>query len=156
MKTKQIFVLIFVSLMAYCAGLCNASAFYDPGTQRWLNRDPLGESGGKNIFRFVGNNPIYNIDKYGLFVVEILDAIFATPTGGKTTLSCKLEGVEEYCPGSAPAQGPSARGCKYKCMTSGDEAPMTFTVKVIVGQGEHCPSGQAVTSNVESGAVALK
>lgn len=40
--------------------------FYDPGSQRWLNRDPLGERGGINLYRFVGNNPVNWIDRNGL------------------------------------------------------------------------------------------
>ena len=39
---------------------------YDPGLQRWLNRDLIGEIGGMNVYRFVGNNPISNVDPLGL------------------------------------------------------------------------------------------
>ena len=40
--------------------------FFDPSTQRWLNRDPLGEEGGLNLYGFVGNNPMMYVDLYGL------------------------------------------------------------------------------------------
>ncbi|HEX5221917.1 MAG TPA: RHS repeat-associated core domain-containing protein [Verrucomicrobiae bacterium] len=40
--------------------------YYEPNLQRWLNRDPLGESGGM-LFQSVGNNPINFIDPMGLF-----------------------------------------------------------------------------------------
>jgi RHS repeat-associated protein len=40
--------------------------FYDPLNQRWLNRDPLGEGGGINLYGFVENNPVSNLDAYGL------------------------------------------------------------------------------------------
>ena len=40
--------------------------FYDPATQRWLNRDPIGEAGGVNLYGYVGNNPIDLIDPFGL------------------------------------------------------------------------------------------
>jgi RHS repeat-associated protein len=39
---------------------------YDPATQRWLNRDPIGEEGGINLYGFVGNDPVDNVDPYGL------------------------------------------------------------------------------------------
>jgi RHS repeat-associated protein len=40
--------------------------FYDPSSQRWLNRDPIGERGGGNLYGFVYNNPIQYFDRYGL------------------------------------------------------------------------------------------
>jgi RHS repeat-associated protein len=40
--------------------------FYDPATQRWLNRDPIGEEGGVNLYGYVGNDPIDLIDPFGL------------------------------------------------------------------------------------------
>jgi RHS repeat-associated protein len=54
--------------------------YYNPTTGRWINRDPLGESGfealrlriadlfgdGPNLYAFVGNNPVNTIDLFGL------------------------------------------------------------------------------------------
>ncbi len=40
--------------------------FYDPLIQRWLNRDPIGEKGGVNVYRFVRNAPTSQIDPRGL------------------------------------------------------------------------------------------
>jgi RHS repeat-associated protein len=40
--------------------------FYDPYLQRWVNRDPIGEFGGLNLYGYVGNNPINEFDPYGL------------------------------------------------------------------------------------------
>jgi RHS repeat-associated protein len=59
--------------------------FYDPNTQRWLNRDPIdeighmvlfegetgfspasGESDGPNLYSFVGNDPVGYVDPHGL------------------------------------------------------------------------------------------
>ena len=48
--------------------------FYDPATQRWLNRDPIGEEGGVNLYGYVGNNPISGVDPLGLSNVRITDA----------------------------------------------------------------------------------
>lgn len=40
--------------------------YYDPNLQRFLNRDPLGESGGINLYAYVGSNPINSIDPFGM------------------------------------------------------------------------------------------
>ena len=39
--------------------------FYDAQTGRWLNRDPIEEAGGLNLYRFVGGNPLTKIDSFG-------------------------------------------------------------------------------------------
>ena len=36
------------------------------GRSGWPNRDPLGERGGANLYRFVGNNPVSKTDLLGL------------------------------------------------------------------------------------------
>ncbi|HWD92517.1 MAG TPA: RHS repeat-associated core domain-containing protein [Verrucomicrobiae bacterium] len=41
---------------------------YDSDSGRWLNRDPIEERGGLNLYEFVGNNPINKIDFLGLQV----------------------------------------------------------------------------------------
>jgi RHS repeat-associated protein len=40
--------------------------FYDPNLQRWINRDPIQELGGLNVYRFVANSPIHSHDALGL------------------------------------------------------------------------------------------
>jgi RHS repeat-associated protein len=39
--------------------------WYAPEIQRWLNGDPIGESGGLNVHLFVGNEPMGNVDLWG-------------------------------------------------------------------------------------------
>jgi len=39
---------------------------YDADTGRWLNRDPLGEAGGINLYQYVANNPLGSTDLLGL------------------------------------------------------------------------------------------
>jgi RHS repeat-associated protein len=40
--------------------------FYDPNLQRWINRDPVMERGGLNLFGFSANSPISVLDPVGL------------------------------------------------------------------------------------------
>ena len=40
--------------------------FYSASLGRWINRDPIGESGGENLYAFVGNQPSDVLDLYGL------------------------------------------------------------------------------------------
>jgi RHS repeat-associated protein len=40
--------------------------FYDPGAGRWLNRDPIGERGGLNLYGMVGNDCVNLLDSLGL------------------------------------------------------------------------------------------
>ena len=40
---------------------------YNSDLGRWLNRDPIGERGGLNLYRAMNNNPINNIDPLGLW-----------------------------------------------------------------------------------------
>lgn len=40
--------------------------YYNANTGRWLNRDPIEERGGVNLYAMVANNPVTQIDELGL------------------------------------------------------------------------------------------
>ncbi|UDQ96741.1 RHS repeat-associated core domain-containing protein [Lentisphaerota bacterium WC36G] len=40
--------------------------YYNPVNGKWLSRDPIEEKGGDNLYSFVGNDTIKNIDSLGL------------------------------------------------------------------------------------------
>jgi len=40
---------------------------YDPNLQRWLNRDPIEERGGLNLYGSLGNDPVNAVDPLGLW-----------------------------------------------------------------------------------------
>jgi RHS repeat-associated protein len=41
--------------------------YYDPNSQRFVNRDPLAENGGLNLYGYCGNNPVSLVDNFGLW-----------------------------------------------------------------------------------------
>ena len=43
---------------------------YNPTLGRWVNRDPIGENGGINLYGYVGNRPLRLIDLFGLDWLE--------------------------------------------------------------------------------------
>jgi RHS repeat-associated protein len=40
--------------------------YYNPGTGRWISRDPIGEQGGVNLYAFLNNAPLSKVDALGL------------------------------------------------------------------------------------------
>lgn len=40
--------------------------FYDPSLGRFINRDPIGEAGGANLYAFASNSPVNRFDYLGL------------------------------------------------------------------------------------------
>lgn len=59
--------------------------FYEPNAQRWLNRDPIGESGGLNVYSFCMNSAIRFIDSLGLHAG-------IGPGMGDFPIDCKIPG----------------------------------------------------------------
>ena len=47
---------------------------YDPNTGRWISRDPLAESAGMNLYKYVGNDPINAIDENGEYALLLVGA----------------------------------------------------------------------------------
>ncbi|MFO1511504.1 MAG: RHS repeat-associated core domain-containing protein [Verrucomicrobiota bacterium] len=59
---------IILILIAALVGMVEvANAFYDPGLQRWINRDPIWEEGGVNLYAPTGNEPVNGVDVLGLW-----------------------------------------------------------------------------------------
>jgi len=53
--------------------------YYDPNLQRWVNRDPSAETGGTDLYTFVGNQPLSVVDPLGLDWHHILPRAVFTP-----------------------------------------------------------------------------
>jgi RHS repeat-associated protein len=45
--------------------------YYNPSTGRWLNRDPIHEAGGLNLYAFLQNSPLNDFDALGERIVSL-------------------------------------------------------------------------------------
>jgi RHS repeat-associated protein len=81
---------------------------YDPLLGRWINRDPIGEFGGANLYGYVRNGPIDRLDRLGLCVVypDGTSTCDGPPTSQPPTEACPKE---SGAPTTAPG-GPTG-GC---------------------------------------------
>ncbi len=79
MKSNIRNVAIALAIIALLSIAEMARAFYDPSSQRWLNRDPIEEDGGVNLYRFVGNSLPNFIDDFGLQCLEMLPRVMLDP-----------------------------------------------------------------------------
>jgi RHS repeat-associated protein len=44
--------------------------YYNPDTGRWISRDPIGETGGNHLYRFINNDGVNGKDYLGLIELE--------------------------------------------------------------------------------------
>jgi RHS repeat-associated protein len=98
--------------------------FYSPELGRWLNRDPIEEEGGNNLYAFAGNNPINRYDPNGTIaplllaayiVFEVSTALFDTFDAIETIVDPEARNDEKLLsvasvgigllPGPSPKQG---------------------------------------------------
>lgn len=65
LNMKRLFLQATLLLIAFTL-TTSLSASYNPEQGRWINRDPIQEEGGVNLYNFVKNNPITAWDSLGL------------------------------------------------------------------------------------------
>lgn len=86
--------------------------YYDPGTRRWLTRDPLEEQGGFGLYAFVHNRAPDRFDSYGLQSTQ--------PASSQSKACCRYETTTSV--GSANVSLPSTTRFSEKTMPCGSNA----------------------------------
>jgi hypothetical protein len=127
MKTQTRAMFGCVTLLALFSAHHLASAYYDPGVQRWINRDPIEEHGGRNLYSFAANEPVAHFDALGL---EIPWPGYPGhpprhPTGPK---------------GPKPPDALHHYTCKIICVPGGRSTTLTFTYygQAVPDHGDCC------------------
>lgn len=69
---------------------------YDPVQGRWVSRDPIGEQGGVNLYGFVGNSALNDVDYLGMIQKP-----------GSNCLGFAITGLKGFCTG--PETGDSMK-----------------------------------------------
>ncbi|MFN7813650.1 MAG: RHS repeat-associated core domain-containing protein, partial [Planctomycetia bacterium] len=84
----------------------NRARWYEPATGRFVNEDPSGFKGGDaNLFRYVGNDPLNQVDPSGLGAVWTSGAKASVPAAGWAALG---QGAMLATSGSRPLVTPQA------------------------------------------------
>ena len=108
MKPYQQIVILVILLPLLALSAQSVSAFYDPSLGRWINRDPIQERGGLDLYIFNHNSPIQTYDAFGL-IAPIPGGGYTPPPGailvptcGTTFLcacmwSCARQGMASWC-----------------------------------------------------------
>lgn len=69
MNSRQTNLAVALAVVTGIFGIQSASGFYDPNLGRWINRDPIGEQASINLYMYVENTPVCNVDALGLDIL---------------------------------------------------------------------------------------
>jgi RHS repeat-associated protein len=68
-----------------------ALRFYDPAAGRWISQDPAGFVDGPNLYAYIHNNPLSNLDRFGLATEAISPNTFMEYFFGEFESHCYCE-----------------------------------------------------------------
>lgn len=110
---------------------------YDNGLGRWLNRDPIGEAGGLNLYAYVLNNPVTLRDPLGLRAPNSFSEwvdLAKDMGGGFLDQWITEKGKGGLCYGAACL----GKDGKPQVSVSGEAAITVNGEKVVQAEGEAC------------------
>ncbi|MEI6074620.1 MAG: RHS repeat-associated core domain-containing protein [Verrucomicrobiota bacterium] len=142
MKTPDAYLSKWLLIVIFLVNANSVFGFYEPNQQRWLNRDPIREKGGINVYGFVGNNPVIKIDSLGLQLADPNAAWAFSPPGDSSGISdAKALG---FMVGSVGAEALAATGV-------GLAADYALAAFGLGGAFAETPEGQAEFNEAEQG-----
>jgi hypothetical protein len=109
-----------------------AQAFYNPSTGRWLSRDPIGENGGENLFAFICNDGIGDVDLLGLrqtrFTLKEMEAMLKK---SKEEFQAKLVVKCKQCAGPWVDGEGNTQNCDLDtCLVQASALALAFELKL--------------------------
>lgn len=149
---------LFLALGALLLAAPTVFGFYNPQAGRWLNRDPIEESGGRNLYVITGNSALNKVDAAGKLSIVIQ----GTKVDGsiENTDICPLKSIDvvfsfEIQHGDVTKEGDVTDNGQFYCdgeLTSISEFSQTptggdpiSTWKVVCHSGKpFCPEGNSV------------
>lgn len=121
-------------------GVQVASAYFDPGVQRWVNRDPVMEAGGVNQYAYVANQPQNRMDPVGLNAIATEGSCPGTPPN-KHGENCYQYACDNYGRNSDVVGARGGKRCPapYNCGQIRESALADGLSDV--PEGGECPEG---------------
>jgi RHS repeat-associated protein len=100
--------------------------YYNPQTGRFINRDPIEETGGMNLYGFVNNNPANKIDQLGMYEIDVhyyLTYFLARKVGCFTEHEVRLiadaDQATDENPATSPGLGKGLENTVYHALHEG-------------------------------------
>jgi RHS repeat-associated protein len=112
---------------------------YDPTHARWLNRDPIGEIGGINLYAYVDGNPISLSDPSGLWTASVGVTVGGQwgPIAGSYSIGVVVDGQGNLGAYANPYVGAGVgAGANIGISVGGSNAPTINDLGGLFGQSQ--------------------